>query len=77
MPRVVLLSELKVTSPKSGFLDVRRIKRILEKTGQLAPAQVNDKMELQDNQENPYSNDYYYAAKELGWKDLLVTDGKY
>ena len=74
MPRVVPLEDLKPTANKTSSLH-REKKNLLEE-GQF-PIFVNEKMEIQDNAENPYSNDYYWAAKELGWKTLLVTDGKY
>ncbi len=75
MPKVVPIGDLKPTTDR-GY-GQRRMKSILATQGQISPIQVNAEMEIQDNAENPYSNDYYWAAKALDWKDLMVTDGKY
>ena len=56
---------------------VRKMKAVLMKQGQIEPLQV---YKLDDNylvfHDDPWGNEIIYAARELGWKTLLIVEMK-
>lgn len=56
---------------------VRKMKEVLIKQGQIEPLQVHkiDKHYIVFH-DDPWGNEIVYAARELGWKTLLIVEMK-
>lgn len=68
-PYVVGIDRLTPIGPEPPKYFLKRPKETLQKQGQIEPAIVSDKGEILGT----HSNDFWYAAKDLGWPTFLVA----
>ncbi len=69
-PYVVPISQV---TPTQDCGSLRVAQRTLEKQGQIEPIVVDSEYLIQYRGEDPYDNDFWHAARALGWSTILVA----
>lgn len=71
MPRLICIDELAASIGTPARHEVARMRAVLSCQGQIEPVVLNSAMEL--GHCNWYDPALVQAARELGWRDVLVT----
>jgi hypothetical protein len=80
MAQVVEIQRVRALNDSSSQHAIRKMKRTLEKQGQIEPLQVRliRGFGMPDSytifHDDPWGNEILWAARELGWKTILIVE---